>query len=152
MCSLLLYLVCDGDSDSEGGHWHTGTLTHWSVLSAVPLSFPSKWRPRLRRTTASRSSRRSSPPRRSGDILQHIHFIYTIWGVYGNLFAKETSYLKTPSFRSRCPEWMPNLPSDCGWDSNPCTLGSLGPLKARGCTVLNCNHYTLSMLCVLREV
>ena len=39
----------------------------------------------------------------------------------------ETSYLKTHLFGNRHPEWMPNLHSDCGQDSNPCAWGSKTP-------------------------
>ena len=49
----------------------------------------------------------------------------------------ETSYLKLNPFRNRCPEWIPNLHSDCCPDSNPCSWGSLHHQSAYGSTVLN---------------
>ena len=44
----------------------------------------------------------------------------------------ETSYLKTRPFGSHYPKWKPISPSDCGQDSNPCTLGSFGSTVPQG--------------------
>ena len=55
-----------------------------------------------------------------------------LWAKRGNLM--ETFYLKGRSFGNRYPEWMPNLTSNRGQDSNPCAWGSLAPHSARGYT------------------
>ena len=47
----------------------------------------------------------------------------------------ETSYLKAHPFGNRYSEWMPNLHSDCCWDSNSCARGSHGPPKAQAVTL-----------------
>ena len=67
-------------------------------------------------------------------------FFFTMWVIRWNLWSKgdhlmETSYLKAHPFGNRYPEWMPNLPSDRGQDSNPCAWGTLGPHSAHGSTV-----------------
>ena len=57
-----------------------------------------------------------------------------------NLWAKgdhlmETSHLKTHPFGNHYPEWMPNLHSDRGQDSNPCAWRCQGPQSPSGSTV-----------------
>ena len=47
----------------------------------------------------------------------------------------ETSYLKAHLFGNRYPEWMPNLPSDRGQDSNPCARGSQDSRSTSGSIV-----------------
>ena len=70
-------------------------------------------------------------------------YIYTLWNFYINLYVKrdhlmKITYLKAHPFRNRYLEWMPNLPSDRGQDSNPCTWESFEPVGARGSTVPRC--------------
>ena len=64
----------------------------------------------------------------------------------GNYRLKETSYLKAHPFGNRYPEWIPNLHSDCGQDSNMCTQRSQGPQRASGSTVLtNYLHFRVQL-------
>ena len=43
----------------------------------------------------------------------------------------DTSNLKANPFADHNPEWMPNLHSDHGQDSNQCARGSQGPQSPR---------------------
>ena len=75
-----------------------------------------------------------------------IFFIYTIWALYGNLWATghhlmETSYLKANPLGDRYLEWTPNLHSDRSQDSNLCARVSQGPQSASVSTLPTYFHY-----------